>query len=283
MDPKPCPNCGAPKHPLKACTQCGLSNLRQERQERLLEVQQQIPDDPRLSKYGVGYQVRNRVMQEYLYDVLNDDCTIAPYQSAFVEDLPNGDITSPPLSSPTLNKPSSELLPDSLSPFNITPPKLAVRYQKAALWLGEKPVAKMPMSWVQNIQLFDGWLCPATAKYAKEKIHTNPEITLQYLQLEILENVINGTLPHPYLWRIRLGINRTKALFKDAEGRRFVKYDDDWHLAHSIRHLGGLVGGKGFRNSRDGVVPAMGYFICWESEDQARYYYLSDRCGQSKC
>ena len=34
MATKPCPNCGAPKHPLKACSECGLSILRQEWMER---------------------------------------------------------------------------------------------------------------------------------------------------------------------------------------------------------------------------------------------------------
>lgn len=33
MKTKPCPNCGAPKHPLKSCPQCGFTILRQEGME----------------------------------------------------------------------------------------------------------------------------------------------------------------------------------------------------------------------------------------------------------
>ena len=44
---KSCPNCGAPKHPLKICGECGFSALRQPYEERVKEVPAQTAPKPK--------------------------------------------------------------------------------------------------------------------------------------------------------------------------------------------------------------------------------------------
>ena len=97
-------------------------------------------------------------------------------------------------------------------------------------------------------------------------------MTLLDLQQEILDRVARAMLPHPHLWRIRVGISRKKHVHRDMQGLRYVTVDGDWRRAYSIRPLGGLVGAQSFSNPHEGVVPAMGYFVCWENEQHARDY-----------
>lgn len=54
MDPKPCPNCGASKHPLKACPQCGLLKLLQERMEGRSKAYLRDPLDTLYSELRKG-------------------------------------------------------------------------------------------------------------------------------------------------------------------------------------------------------------------------------------
>jgi len=155
----------------------------------------------------------------------------------------------------------------------------ATRSQKAFLLLVEKPAAQLPMNKVLDVQVFDGWPCPSTTNFAKKLIQTNPTASLRDVQLEIIERVSQATLPHPHLWRIRVGISHSKQLFKDAQGRLYVSVDEVWRLAHSLRHLGGLVGAKSILKTREATVPQQGYFICWETESEARQHYLKKHFG----
>ena len=272
MTAKPCPECGAPRLPFKACQQCGYSYLAQLAKEKPHHPSPATSKEATAPNYGSGHLGRNRIGRQHRYDVQTADSEIQLYPGAFTDEPLYVDLNDLPWSS--LTSPADELVfsVDDPAPISSPPVSSTIGSQLASLWLEEKSVPQMPMKWMREHLLFDGWPCPETTNFARAYVQDHPAVTLQHLQQEILDQVSRSMLPHPHLWRIRVGISRLKNVVRDMQGLRYVSVNGVYRRAYSIRPLGGLVGAQSFTNPHEGVVPASGYFVCWENEQQARDY-----------
>ena len=272
MTAKPCPECGAPRLPFKACQACGYSYLAQLAKEKPQQPSPATSNEPTVPKVGSEYLGRNRIGRQHRYDVLTADSEIELYPGAFTEEPLYVDLSDFSWSSATFADDEHVFSVDDPAPISFPSVSSTIGSQLASLWLEENPTPQMPLKWMRDHLLFDGWPCPETTTFARAFVQDHPTVTLLDLQQEILDRVARAMLPHPHLWRIRLGISRKKHVLRDMQGLRYVSVNGDWRRAYSIRPLGGLVGAKGFNNPNEGVVPATGYFICWENEQQARDY-----------
>ncbi len=267
MESKPCPHCGQPKHPLKLCAHCGASLLQQELAARYATLTKADVANARVprSQSGLTRQQPPRPFRSD-QDPLADRGQVpvaGPLPESWIEAADNGAGIS-------LNEKGKQPLAS---------PALASRLKKAVTWLGPKPVPTMPIEKLWNVLVFDGWACAATANLARAFVARHPDATLRDVQLA-LRHANVGLVQYSPIWWIVTGWCKTKALYKDALGHAFIHLDKDWHLAHSLRDMGGLVGGKSPRNPQIVRIPRQGYFICWENEEQA-YRYLMDQKNHS--
>lgn len=118
-----------------------------------------------------------------------------------------------------------------------------------------------------QVDVYDGWPCAATLRYAQTLIQQQPGASLQVLEYA-LRQAQGNWLEYPYVWWVLIGRKRVMPLFKDANQHSFIELNQQRHLVHSLRDTQGLVGARTLDSTSTPKVPRVGYFICWENEDK---------------
>lgn len=256
MQPRPCPQCGEPKHPLKRCSNCGASSWRQASQPTKEKGAGDNTENPSM----LTKKQRERLER-------NRNSILTGVQGIATTPLKEGRVPHAVI----------EYWKKFLKEHDLNPEKAtfrpASRLTKAAPWLLGSTTPKMPMEMLSNVQVFDCWTCRPTEKFAKEFNATNPDATWRAIQVAILNHLIESSHEYPYIWWLWLGRGKTRAIYKDAADVTFVKLDNKWQLAYSLRDTGGLVGAQGAPNCNYEAVPRNGYFVCSENEGVVRTGY----------
>ena len=262
---KPCPNCGAPKHPLKICGECGFSARRQSYEERVTEVPAQTAPKPKPQREDSGNPDIKRKRLRKAGDERVVDWWLDPTQQVdhhFIEDA-HLDLMDDPARSV---RPSLPLPPQ---PFDWSITKSS---KLAITWLEGTVTPQPPMTKLfSQVDLYDGWNCPGTRQYALELVQQQPEMNFQVLQAE-LRKASATVLEYRHIWWYYLDSKRSTALYKDANNLPFILVDDAWHLGYSLGVVKGLAYAVTDRTAQSVHRHRAGFFLCWENEQQARDY-----------
>ena len=260
---KSCPNCGAPKHPLKICGECGFSALRQPDEARVKAVPAQATPKPKPQRDDGSNPESTRKRLRKGDDERVVDWWLDPTQQLdqhFLEDA-HYDLMA------DLSLTDSFTLPAPQKPVDGS---IASANKKARTWLEGSVTPQSPMvKLFDEIDLYEGWSCPGTRQYALELLQQDPEMNFQVLQYE-LRKASATVLEYPHIWWYSLDSKKRAALYKDANNLPFIRLNNAWHLGYSLVDVKGLACALTERTDQPVNTNRSGFFLCWENEDQAR-------------
>lgn len=169
-----------------------------------------------------------------------------------------------------------ELSGDDFPPLKHPLEELANPVLPAAPWVMGSAGPRFPVQNEANIRVYDAWVNEETANHARHYLEQHPEATLPEVQRALIIACAQDT-PTSAIWWLTRAHLYTKALYRDAVGLPFIRYEKHWLLARSISAMGCLVAVH-HQGSPDTVKrPRDGYFVCWESEAMARMDYKERR------
>lgn len=143
-------------------------------------------------------------------------------------------------------------------------------FKSASPWVNGVDYPLLPTSMLSNVTVYSSWINPHNMILARDIIAKENGLKVRELIYKMLFEIKNGRTDYPYIWWLWPRSSVKRVLHEDSEGLTFVKLDNKWQMAFSIKQLGALVGAQGSQDYED--LPQNDFFVSCEYEETARSY-----------
>lgn len=158
-----------------------------------------------------------------------------------------------------------------------TPPRLGSKRIQAKGYINIKTSPVLPIEQLSTEVIFEGWGNGYNKEVAKNLINQDSSLSFQELLIKIIILMNEDEQIYiPYIWWIDPDsyTKNKRLIYQDADGDNFVKINNKWQMAYSVKSAGSLVGRQGGLDYEDLNQHLNSYFVVWENEKSAKNYNI---------